>query len=233
VPPAYPSYPQTTHPDAPAVTALPGNIRDTNSRRFELDYVVETAVDVGLARVALWYTKDQGHSWTLYGEDTDQVSPFLVEMNEDGVFGFKIVAEAQHGVTSGAPKAGVPADIWIRIDATPPTGRISTARFGRGESLGALQIFWESHDDLPATGPVTLLYGETAQGPWRVIADGLQPQGQYDWRVGANVPAEIYLRLEVRDQAGNITSDTLRDPIASNGLAPQSAIRGMRPASTP
>jgi hypothetical protein len=190
---------------------------------------VETAVDVGLARVALWYTKDQGHSWTLYGEDSDRVSPFLVETNEDGLFGFKIVADAQHGVASGAPKPGASADIWIRIDATPPTGRITTARFGRGESLGALQIFWESHDDLPATGPVTLLYGDTAQGPWRVIADGLQPQGQYDWRVAANVPPEIYLRLEVRDQAGNITSDTLRDPIASNGLAPQSAIRGMRP----
>ena len=44
------------------------------------------------------------------------------------------------------------------------------------------------------------------------------------------LPEEIYLRIEVRDGAGNTGTDQLSEPINVQGLTPRGRIRGFRPA---
>ncbi|HUE72300.1 MAG TPA: hypothetical protein VMP01_15555, partial [Pirellulaceae bacterium] len=81
--------------------------------------------------------------------------------------------------------------------------------------------------------PVSLLYSDRPDGKFTVIAAGLENTGQYLWQFDPRSPRTIYLRLEVRDNAGNIAIDQLRDPIAVEGLIPKGRIRSLSPAPEP
>ncbi len=201
----------------------------SQSRRFQLEYDVEATSAAGVYRVEVWYTDDGGRTWRHHGDDEDRCSPYLVAVDEDGMYGFRLLVQAREGLAARPPRAGDPADIWIRVDAEPPVARITSARYGRGNQLGSLQINWDAKDEDLSDHPVTLLYGSHPEGPWRKIAANLPNTGRYDWRADDRAPAQIYLRLEVVDRAGNVGSDTLLEPIRSEGLAPRGFIRQVRP----
>ncbi len=203
----------------------------STSRQFHLDYDVESTDPARIASVSLWATADNGTHWHFYGNDDDRRSPFLVNVDADGLYGFRLLIENSDGIAPQPPRNGDSADVWIHVDSTPPTGRLVAARFGRNAHLGQLQIYWDAEDENLGEQPVTLLYSDQRQGPWRVIADQLANSGRYDWTVKENVPAEFYLQLEIRDRAGNVSRDALRDPISRDGLAPRGVIRDVRPAT--
>ena len=56
---------------------------------------------------------------------------------------------------------------------------------------------------------------------------GLANSGKYLWPIDSRVPQQIYLRLEVRDEAGNVGEHQLIDPINIEGLTPRGRIRGL------
>ena len=60
------------------------------------------------------------------------------------------------------------------------------------------------------------------------MAAGLPNTGQYFWEYDPRSPRQIYLRLEVRDDAGNIAIDQLTEPIKVEGLEPKGQIRGFK-----
>src|SRR5690606_30022445 len=96
--------------------------------------------------------------------------------------------------------------------------------------VGILSIGWQAQD---AGGlhprPITLLFSGHPDGPWTTIAAGLPNDGQYQWQVDQRVPANIYLRLEVVDEAGNLHVHQLERPIANDGLIPRGRIRNIQP----
>jgi hypothetical protein len=53
--------------------------------------------------------------------------------------------------------------------------------------------------------------------------------GQYFWEYDPRSPRQIFLRLEARDEAGNIGIDQLKEPIKVEGLEPKGQIRGFSP----
>ncbi|MEZ6102938.1 MAG: hypothetical protein R3E01_28685 [Pirellulaceae bacterium] len=209
---------------------LPANRKLCNSRRFRLDYDVDAAGASGVARVELWYTRDNGMSWRHYGDDPDKLSPFMVEVNEDGLYGFRLVIHPQEGLSMSAPESGEDPDMWIQVDATLPLARITSARYGTGINLGQLQLLWQASDYNLSQNPITISYSDAPNGPWTPIAEGVANTGHYTWQVDGRVPRQLYLRLQVRDDAGNIGEDRLRDPISSDGLAPRGRILDFRPA---
>ena len=77
---------------------------------------------------------------------------------------------------------------------------------------------------------MTLSLSEKPDGPWTPFASGLPNTGQYLWRVDSRVPAQFYLQLEVRDEAGNVAVHRLTDPLQSAGLTPKGSVRGFAPA---
>ena len=88
---------------------------------------------------------------------------------------------------------------------------------------------------LPGGESSTMLHWLDLQGltdPLRLaIAAGLPNAKQYYWSVDPNTPREIYLRLEVRDEAGNTTEHQLVEPISTTGLVPKAFIRSVRPVT--
>ncbi|MEX2174712.1 MAG: hypothetical protein WD872_10145 [Pirellulaceae bacterium] len=207
--------------------------RLTNSRRFSLEYDVETVGPEGLADVELWGTSDGGQTWVKWGSDPDRQSPFDVEVNGEASYGFRVVIVGKSGLTSNAPRNGDTADIWVGIDLTRPTARLVSAAYGQEELAGKLDIRWEAADPNLTDRPVTLAIGDRPDGPFNSIAAGLPNSGQYFWEFDPRSPRQIYLRLEVRDQAGNVAIDQLTEPIRVEGLQPKGRIRGFAPAGEP
>ncbi len=209
---------------------LPAGVRPhfVNTREFEMMYDVEEVGSSGVARVELWATRDGGRNWESFGEDDDCQSPMLVEVDEEGTYGFRVVIENGAGRRGLAPTAGDLPDVWVGVDLTKPRARLISAEQGAGEEAGELVIAWEADDERLSARPITLSFSDSPGGPWTTIASGLKNTGSYAWRLDRRVADQIYLRLEVRDEAGNTTTIEPPDPLPINRARPQGRIRDIR-----
>ena len=201
--------------------------RLTNNRRFRLEYDVESLTAENLADVELWGTGDGGRTWAKWGSDADRTSPFEVEVSSEAIYGFRIVIVARNGVSSRPPQAGDSADVWIQVDTSAPTVRITQAAYGTAEKAGQLDIRWEANDQQLTARPITLQFSDRPAGPFTTIAAGLPNTGQYWWPFDPRTPRQIYLRLEAKDEAGNVGHHLLADPISVEGLIPRGRIKGV------
>lgn len=201
----------------------------TNKRDFKLAYDVKSVGPSGLAKVSLWSTNDNGATWSLFSTDEDRQSPIDVTVADDGVYGFIIVLEAGNGLANAPPTAGDMADVWIGVDTAKPLGEITSAPYGTGDYAGHLTIQYQAEDALLADRPITLSFAERPEGPWTMIAAGLENTGEYQWRLDQRIPQYIFLKLATRDAAGNISEHILSRPVAVDGLAPKGKVTGLVP----
>ena len=119
--------------------------------------------------------------------------------------------------------------MWIGVDLTKPEVRLINAELGQGSALGEIAITWEARDTLLARQPVSLSYAEYRDGPWTTIAAGLENTGRYAWRYDSQTPERLYLRLEVRDEAGNIGVSESIEPLSLERTNPAVRLRSVRP----
>jgi hypothetical protein len=222
--------------NTPAVSnALPAGVqpRWVNSRRFEMEYDISSASLDSLAKVELWQTRDGGQTWALNGRDDDKRSPHRIEVTDDGVFGFRMVVETVGGLRSAEPRSGDMPDVWIGVDTAKPNVQLLPIEPGKDATPGQLTIRWQAEDLHLGLRPVTLSFAVDQAGPWSSIASGLDNTGRYDWRVDSRVPGKVYLRVEVRDEAGNVAQAVSAEPISLEYLRPRGKILNVRPVSVP
>jgi hypothetical protein len=217
----------TFAPLDPSTTSSP--IRYSGSRKFSLDYEVEAAGRAGVEEVELWGTADRGQTWKRWGADPDRQTPFDIETNNDGIYGFCIVVVAKNGLATPRPIAESSPDIYVVVDTIKPTVRITGANYGEADQTGSLLVRFTCDDANVATRPITLSFSNTQQGPWTTIAAGLENSGGYAWPADPQLPRQIYLRIDATDLAGNTGSYVLESAIDVQGLAPRARIRGFNP----
>jgi hypothetical protein len=205
--------------------------RMINTRLFELDYDMESVGPSGVSRVELWGTRDAGRTWRLFAVDDDNRSPISVSVDDEGVYGFRIVATSGAGLSQDLPRSGDLPSIWVGVDLTKPAARITKVDLGKGPEEGRMNIAWEAADKLLADRPVTLAFSQNPGGPWTTIATGLENSGNYQWTIDARVPPLIYLRLEVRDEAGNLAIYDRKEPVPLDQVRPSAKIREVRPVA--
>ncbi len=221
----------------PKATRIPGQTtfqRDikplySNSRAFSLDYNIDNDPDSPVSTVELWGTSDQGQTWQMWGQDPDRASPFDIEVETEGLFGFRMVIVGANGLASNRPRNGDNADAWIHVDIQEPQVKIASALYGKGKESGSLVIEYRASDDYFSERPITLLYSQTPTGPWTTIATGVRNNGRYAWPADPNLPTSIFLKIEAHDLAGNVGVNQLDLPIDVEGLAPRGRIQGFRP----
>ncbi len=199
--------------------------RMVNSRLFELAYDDRSIGPPATTRVELWRTADGGTSWSSFALDEDNRSPLTTTVDKEGIYGFRIVVLDGSGLGDRPPQSGDSPEIWIGVDVTQPTARITAA----SPDSGKLIISWQAEDTMLAARPVTLLFSDSPGGPWSTVAAELENTGRYAWPVDARVPRAIYLRLEVRDEAGNVGIFETNQSVAVDRTNPATRIRDVRP----
>ena len=219
-----------TPPDRQSASP-PGGARPrmVNSRVFELEYDGGPVGASGLGRVELWGTRDGGWTWDSFGQDADGRSPMLVTVRDDGTYGFRVVAQSDPRWPPQRPPSGESPDVWVGIDLAKPVARILSAERGTGAESDQLVIRWEATDRMLAARPVSLFYADVSGGNWLVIASGLENTGVYGWVLDERVPERIHLRLEVRDEAGNLKVYETPQAVTIQRPSAGARIRDVRP----
>jgi len=200
------SIPAATTQSHGLVAKPPVTPKQVGSRTFALEYELAGLGQNGVSRVALWGSRDGGQSWHHYADDEDHRSPLSVTVDDAGLYGFRIVVEAAGGPAASVPRTGDQPELWVAVDLARPLAELISIQPGSGNLADHLILRWRAEDDNLEPRPIALFYSSRPSGPWSTIATGLENTGEYSWRIERCVPPQIYLRLEVRDLAGNLAA---------------------------
>ena len=183
------------------------------SRTFALEYDLDDAGRGGVSRVELWGTRDDGQTWNRYSQDDDNRSPLVVTVDDEGMYGFKILVQGAAGTGVEPPRAGDEPELWVSVDLKRPIIELTGVERGDGNLADHLILHWRAQDNNLERRPISLYFSSRPTGPWSAIATSLEDTGEYAWRVERYVPTRIYLRIEARDIAGNLAAFQTREPV--------------------
>ena len=201
----------------------------SNSRKFELDYQVDHIRADDIAKLEIWVTENGGGSWQMQSIDQDRQSPVLIDVDDDGVYGFRLRIQTNDGLESLQPTKGDSADVWVEVYTTKPSVELASLPFGRKKDAGKLIVNWRAVDKRFAAKPITLFYSVNLDGPWQVIVEKLPNSSQFKWPVTDRIPRRVFLRIEAVDAAGNRNVHQTSQSIDLSGLNPRGMIRSVRP----
>ncbi len=188
--------------------AMPG-MRMVSSKKVILDFDGADRLAPG-QRIVLWRTRD-GKSWEEERQFITQAKTLVVEVEQEGLYGFTIASTAATQSTPQAPQGG--PQLWIEVDWTAPKVNLIEARTNLRSAGCEMLVTWLASDRNLARQPVTLSWATTPEGPWTTFASNVSNTGRYTWQIPAHVPASIFVRLEVFDFAGNVGIDQTSGPL--------------------
>ncbi len=224
---------QYTPPRDVSAPILPPGERPwmVNRGTFELEYDTEGVGPSGVGKVQMWGTRDGGRTWASFGEDADKRSPIQVTVPGEGIYGFRIIVQNNAGQGGTPPQSGDLPEIWVDVDLTKPQAAIKNIEMGSGEHVGQLVIRWEASDAHLSPRPITLSFTDRPGGSWSTILAGAENSGVYYWRLDSRMPASVLLKLDVCDEAGNVTSVQTPAAVQLSRDAPKARLRGVKPTS--
>ncbi len=193
--------PRTVEAKLPAVNL--GVLRLLNSKRVTFHYEVKDPGTSGVSTLELWGTKDL-RTWKKYEPVERKPGALIVEVKDEGVYGFSMVARGKgEAAKDQPPHAGEAPQVWVAVDTTKPDVRLLGAELNIMSSAPGLVIRWTAKDRNLGPRPITLLYAERAEGPWSPIAANVDNSGRYEWSMPPCVPGNVYVRVQATDLMGN------------------------------
>jgi len=194
----------------PAMVSAPA-MRLVNSKRFTLNYEIKDGAPGDSQPVDLWCTQDL-HTWKKWEAVPQGTHAYVVEVPEEGTFGFTLVARSGHE-SGHSPASGDQPQVWVTVDTTRPTVKVTGLELSLTSKVPSLILRWNAQDKNFGPRPVTLSYATQADGPWTLLAQNVENTGRYEWPVSANVPASMYVRVEATDLVGNLGSAQTPNPV--------------------
>lgn len=185
--------------------ALPP-VQYVNQRLISLEFELAKVGSSGVGHLELWVTKNDGATWEVHDGKFQEkigngVHVKMVTLPADGVYGFAMSVTSRAGLGKNAPKANEVPQLRVEVDTEAPKVQLLEPMPHPSQS-GALLLKWTASDKNLGDKPITLEWTEKPDGPWNTIAE-IANTGQHAWRVPANLPPEVFLRIRVRDMAGN------------------------------
>jgi len=217
-------------------------VQIVNKRQVKLEFEVAKFGPSGLGSVDVYVTIDDGQTWEKSPIDANANLPLVpdarggtpvrgsvtVPLNREGVIhGFYIVVKNRAGHGKPAPERGYSPQIRVEADLTPPEAKL----FGPqpdSTKRDTLLLTWEAFDRNLAPNPISLEWAPKKDGPWTHIGpDMLENTGKFAWEVPANIPPNVFLRLSVRDKAGNIALAQTMEPVLIDFSEPEVQVIGL------
>ncbi len=215
--------------EAPAPRPTATAVRVVNTKRINLNYEIKDIGPSGVSTVELWYTQD-GKKW----EKSDTIArprpPFVVDLKDEGLYGFTLVARNGVGLGKRPPAPGEQPQIWVEVDVTKPVVKLLDVQPGLVGDSQHLSICWKATDTNLGQRPISIAYAEQAAGPWMTIASNIENTGVYAWQLPAGAPPRFLLRVEAVDLAGNVGMAQTSDPILLDLSQPTVSILAVEPA---
>jgi hypothetical protein len=180
-----------------------------NSREIIVEYEVRKIGPSGLGSVEVWITKDGGAHWSAFAKD-DQAglttSPEkyrrTLTLPGDGVYGLRLVVKSKAGIGRPAPRPGDLPEMIVEVDTQAPIGKLFDV-VPDPQQQNTVLLRWSANDKNLAATPITLEWAEQVTGPWNTIAANVRHTEHYAWRLPPSLPSYVYLRMTIRDNAGN------------------------------
>lgn len=203
--------PESRPASAPITSRRLPPLQYINQPEFMVEYEVSKYGPSGIGSVELYRTSDDGQTWEKYA--VDAIPPALgkgrrqartVQFQDhepDGIYGFTLVIKNRANIGRRPPQPGELPEIRIKLDTKPPTADLLSPT--RDSQPGCLLLSWRAADENIATNPVNLEWSPERGGPWHAIGTDLPNTGRYTWRLPEEMPVNVFLRLRVRDLAGN------------------------------
>lgn len=216
--PAAPSAIETTSGTMSKQTP-PVAMQIVGNTQVYLNYAVENVGASGVGKMEIFATSDRGQSWKKVAEENQGKNPVQVNLPGEGTFGLKAVVSNGRGFGAQPPQAADPADWWVEVDTTKPKATITGIRPGGANEAGSVHIFWQAEDKNLNQDSVELYYAPSREGPWSPIGKNLKNNGQHRWQPPVEVGAHVFIRLLVRDTAGNIGLSETTQPVPLDDMS--------------
>jgi len=233
----------------PARKPLP-MLQYVNQQLVKLQYEIKRQGPSGIGGMQVWLTKDDGETWSPFAEVKDIHNEAAHGRQErdfefrdkydmpfpDGVYGLFLVVKNRAGL-GREPRPGDAPEIRIEIDTKPPLAQLFKP-VPDPQNPSQLLLKWSAQDKNLADAPIHLEYAEKREGPWQPIELNLKNTGRYSnqrvtgdytWKVPPGAPVQVYLRLRVRDKAGNESVAVTADPQFIDLIEPEGALIGVLP----
>jgi hypothetical protein len=215
----------TIDPNATSRGASAGGppIQLVNSRSLVLDFELKGVGASGLGNIELYYTRN-GQIWHKHNGPVPSQSPIPVDVSEDGLYGFTVVASNGVGLGRTPPQPGDPPQIWVEVDTTKPEVKLLSTQAGVDVNGRTLTLRWTATDKNLVNRPITLSYAEQAQGPWTPFATNVDNTGLYTWHMSPGLPNQVLLKVEATDRIGNVGDDQSAMPAPIDLSRPQAIL---------
>lgn len=197
-----------------------------NSRRIKLNYTIKEVGPSGVERVELWATRD-GKSWARYSNEPPPAGPLVVQVAEEGKYGFAIVVRNGVGARSPEPKEGDAPQMWVVVDETRPVVKVVDVKVLKNAETPSLAIRWSARDELMAPHPVTISTAARPEGPWTPVATALENSGSFVYKLKKDHPYEFFVRVEAMDRSGNVGHGCTATPVRVDLSRPRGVIVGV------
>jgi hypothetical protein len=224
--------------DAPAPShgGMPP-LQVVNKRQIKLEFDVDKFGPSGLGGVDVYVTTDDGATWQVQNLDSGATilppadshggavrGSVTVPLNKEGVaYGYWVVVKSRAGLGKPGPHASDPPQIRVELDATPPVARLLMPQADPARR-DTLVLMWEAVDKNLTSKPITLEWcdhpGPDAQ--WHLIGPAeLENTSRFDWQPPTDIAPNVYLRLTVRDTAGNKAVAQTPKPVLIDLVVPE------------
>lgn len=219
VPPPLPTSVVADHQSTPEVpptmVASAPAMRMVNSKRFTLNYEIKDAGSGGPPPVDLWCTTDM-RQWKKWDAQQQGTHAYVVEVKEEGTYGFTLVARTGAQLGGRPPVPGDTPQVWVTVDATKPAVQMTGLELSLTSKVPSLILRWTARDKNFGPRPVTLAYAVQPEGPWTLIAQNVENNGRFEWPLPPNMPSAMYVRIEAADLVGNTGVVVTPNPIPIN-----------------
>lgn len=237
MPPPSGGSPAAPPPGLPALKIV-------QAREVRLDFTVRKVGPSGLGAADVYVTLDKGATWKkmpgdvpislpksadLHGPDPVPGSVSVQLPAEATIYGFIVAVKSKAGLALPPPKPGAPPQALVELDTTAPKAQMFKPQPDASQP-NTLILAWSAVDRNLADKPVTLEWSEQKDGTWNKISDEpLANSGQYPWRLPDHLPPRVFLRLTVRDVAGNEARAQTDKPELIDLSVPETTIIGVAP----
>lgn len=219
-------------PVQPVSTTQPQRLSPqiVNNRVFDISYQLEDVGPSGVSSVELFVTENNGRQWFRYGNDIDLQSPFQVDTQGEGTFGFEIRVRNGIGFSDPPPQPGELPSVVITVDQTAPVIEFPQPQV-QASGQSSVLLNWRVSDQNTTSTPVRLEYSASANGPWMPLFDWQMDPGRYQWPLRPGLPPSVHFRILARDAAGNMASAQTAQPVLIDQQRPVARMLGIQPAA--